>query len=70
MEEVSAREGWDWQISLTESPDREILACAGCVAATSDGPLLDRCGSWVALAEAVVRAHAPQAAIVDLGPRR
>jgi hypothetical protein len=66
MEEMSARRGWPWQVSLTDSPDREILARTGGVAASSDGPVLDRCGSWVALGEAVVRAHAPQAWIIDL----
>jgi len=67
MEEASGRRGWPWQVSLADSPDREILARPGCVAVTSDGPILDRCGPWVPLAEAVVKAHAPRAWIVDLG---
>jgi hypothetical protein len=67
IQEISDRRGWPWEISLTDSPDREILARVGCIAATSDGPVLDRCGSWVPLTEAVVKVHAPGAWIVDLG---
>ena len=67
MEVVAAQAGWPWQVRLADNPDREVLASTGWVAASSDGAILDRCGPWVALSEAIVAAHAPAAWIVDLG---
>jgi hypothetical protein len=66
LDSLSTEEGWPWEVLLVDNPDRALLA-QGWIVASSDGPVLDACGPWVALAETVVRRCAPRAWIIDLG---
>ncbi len=65
MEDLARKNAWPWEVRLVRNPDAE-LASAGEVTATSDGAVLNDCGSWVNLAGALVEERIPNAWIVDL----
>jgi len=65
MEAVATEHGWDWEVELAASPDRE-LAATDCPVATADSAVLDRCRRWVNLARYTVESRVPGAWIVDL----
>jgi hypothetical protein len=67
IEDLAAHAAWPWHVRLTDSPDRELVTRSGGIIATSDAAVLDRCGAWVPLSEAIVSTCAPAAWIVDLG---
>jgi hypothetical protein len=62
---LAATEGWDWSVELDDNPDRRLIEEGDFVAASSDAGVLDRCGSWVDLAGAVIAGLEP-VWIVDL----
>jgi hypothetical protein len=63
LRELAQQRALPWEVELVADPDRE-LARAEDPVATADGPLLDRCRSWVNLARAVVEEKVPEAWIV------
>jgi hypothetical protein len=65
--DLAARAGWRFEVVLTNSPDRELIAAAGAIVATSDAVVLDGCVAFTPLVEAAVARAAPGAWIVDLG---
>ena len=62
---LAAQRAWNWQVELTDSPDRELAAVAE-VIATADGPVLDRAGAWFDLAGEVLARRLPGAPVVHL----
>jgi hypothetical protein len=65
MAAAAERNGWKWDIRLSDSPDA-VLKKTGLAVASSDSAILDACGGWVNLAGAIVEAKVPSAKIVDL----
>lgn len=59
-----------WSAEVVPDPDA-VLAAPGdtpdAISVTADAGILDRCGTWVNLARALVDAGAPEAIVVDLG---
>ncbi len=61
-----------WNIELVDSPDAVLRAYKleahvdPSPIVTADSAVLDRCGLWVNLASEIIRAHIPDAWIVDL----
>lgn len=49
LREEAAARGWNWEVELVDSPDRELIAFAGLIA-TADSAILDRCRAWLNLA--------------------
>ncbi len=70
LRETGEARAWPWQVELVASPDRVLREAAGetgaVVVATSDSAILDACGAWVDLAQAVVGVACGDARIVDL----
>jgi len=64
--EESARNGWDWSITLDNNPDR-VLAASPAVAVSSDSWVIDHAGRWTNLADALLRERLPGAEIVRMG---
>ena len=62
---LAAERAWNWQVELSDSPDRE-LAAAHEVIATADGPVLDRSGAWFDLAGEVLARRLPGAPVLHL----
>jgi hypothetical protein len=63
--ETAEREGWNWSVELVDNPDTALKAFADIVA-TADSAILDRCASWLNLAQIVIDTHSPTARIIDL----
>lgn len=59
--------GWPITVTLDPSPDARLIAADGLVI-TADGAILERCQRWLLLSPALVAAHAPHAAVIDLAP--
>ena len=55
-----------WSAEVVPDPDA-VLVRPGAAVATADAGILDRCGEWVSLARALVKAGAPGAFVVELG---
>ena len=66
MEQVAAERGWNWQVQLVVDPDY-ILSRTPKVIATADSVILDRCERWANLARQIIRAHVPDAWMIELG---
>jgi hypothetical protein len=62
---LASERRWNWQVELSNSPDRE-LAVVTEVIATADGPLLDRSGAWFDLAGEVLARRLPGAPVLHL----
>ena len=62
---LASERAWNWQVELSDSPDRELAAVAE-VIATADGPLLDRSGAWFDLAAEVLARRLPGAQVLHL----
>lgn len=65
--ELAAARGWPWEVELVPDPDPILAARPGCVVATADSVILDRCASWFNLAAAVVDHAAPDCFRINLG---
>ena len=65
MRTLASEHGWDWDVRLVKNPDAELVEREEPVA-TSDAPVLDRCGAWCNLAREVVGSGVPESWIVDL----
>jgi hypothetical protein len=65
IRELAERNGWEWEIKLTISPDAELIK-GDTVAASSDSVVLDRCRKWVNLARAIIESKLPQSWIINL----
>ncbi|MFQ5600051.1 MAG: DUF434 domain-containing protein [Candidatus Krumholzibacteriia bacterium] len=59
--------GWNWKAELETNPDA-VLSGSEHVVVSSDGAVLDACGSWFNLAGVVVGACANRVFLVDLSP--
>ena len=66
IEAVGAQHSWEWKIELVPNPD-PVLIAASEIVATADSVILDGCRRWCALAERAVRAHVPNAWLLELG---
>ena len=56
----------EWTVELTDRTDA-LLAESGCIVASADSAILDRCDRWVNLARILVEASIADAWIVDFG---
>jgi len=65
--QLARKSQWKWEIQLLPSPDAE-LAKTHLTVATSDSAVLDRCGSWVNVARAIIEEKLPNTSLVDLSP--
>jgi hypothetical protein len=63
--EIAGKNGWEWEIKLTISPDAELIK-GDIVAASSDSVILDGCKRWVNLARTIIETKMPQVWMVDL----
>lgn len=66
MESMARERGWPWEVHLVQDPDPVLAGVQGIVA-TSDGPVLDGCSSWLNLARTAVQERLPGAWFLDLG---
>jgi hypothetical protein len=57
----------NWNAEVVPDPDI-LLSQPGAPVATADSVILDRCGSWINLARAIVATGIPDAFIAELGP--
>jgi len=62
---LASQRAWNWQVELSDSPDRELAAVAE-VIATADGPVLDRAAAWFDLAGEVLVRRLPGAPVLHL----
>ena len=69
LRDRAAASGWSWEVTTATSPDAEIVDAAGCIAASSDSWILDRCGPWIDLPRAAITGAGAEPWIVDLGSR-
>ena len=53
------------EVELVYNPDK-LLSESLEIIATADSVILDRCARWTNLSASVIRAHVPQAHILDL----
>jgi len=63
--ELARENGWDWEIQLLLSPDRELIK-TDAIVASSDSVVLDGCRRWVNLAQAIIEEKLPKTRLVDL----
>ena len=63
--ELARKNGWNWEIELLPSPDRELIKTE-LVAASSDGVVLDGCKKWVNLAAEIIKRKLPLTEVMDL----
>ncbi|MGA9998264.1 MAG: DUF434 domain-containing protein [Pyrinomonadaceae bacterium] len=65
VREMSAEQGFDWNVETVFSPDAEIIS-SDKIAVTSDSLILDRAGRWVNLHAYLIENYLPQSWLVDL----
>jgi len=65
IRELAEKNGWKWEIKLSISPDAE-LSKTDLTVVSSDSVVLDRCKSWVNLADAIIERKLPQVSLIDL----
>jgi hypothetical protein len=63
--EIAGKNGWDWEIKLTISPDAELIK-GDHPAASSDSVILDGCKRWVNLARAIIESRLPNSWVAEL----
>jgi len=63
--EIAGKNGWEWEIKLTISPDAELIK-GDHPAASSDSVILDGCKRWVNLARAIIETKMSRVWMVDL----
>jgi hypothetical protein len=65
IEEIAAKNGWPWQVKLSQSPDAELIKSDRTIV-SSDSVILDSCKSWVNLATEIFEKKLPSAKVIDL----
>lgn len=63
--ELAQKNGWNWEIRLSISPDAELIK-TDLTAASSDSVVLDACKRWCNLARAIIEEKVPETRLVDL----
>ncbi|MFC1677099.1 DUF434 domain-containing protein [Planctomycetota bacterium] len=63
--EIANKHNWNWQIELSQNPDKP-LSETDSIAATSDGIILDNCKTWLNLAAEIIKQKLTSAEIIDL----
>jgi hypothetical protein len=63
--ELAQKNKWNWQIDLSLSPDKELIA-ADAIVVTSDSIVLDDCKSWLNLCAAIIKAKIPAAWVINI----
>lgn len=71
LRELAAAHNWPWESSTAPSPDGALTRMsADTIICSSDAALLDRTTVWLDLAGEIVRAHLPDAWIIDIRPEQ
>ena len=65
MYEVVGENRWEWDVKLSQNPDKELIETDRIVV-TSDSDVLDKCGRWSNLAEYVIEHSISSTKMVDL----
>jgi len=65
--ELAQKNGWNWQIRLSLSPDAELIKTDRIVAST-DSVILDGCERWTNLTTEIISQRLPSVTVTDLGP--
>jgi len=65
IRELAEKNGWDWEIRLSISPDAELKK-SDAVVATSDSVVLDECKTWLNLAADIITQKLPSATVIGL----
>ena len=65
MYEVIEKNGWGWDVELSQNPDKELIATDRIVV-TSDSVILDKCGRWSNLTEYIIEHSISSTQMVDL----
>ena len=65
---VAERNGWDWQVEVVYSPDHMLVETEEIVV-TADSEVLNRCGRWFNMAEAIRETEIDDCFLVDLSLR-
>lgn len=65
LEEIAQKNGWSWQVKLSQSPDAELKK-SDCAIASSDSAILDNCNCWLNLATAIIDNKIQSAKIILL----
>jgi len=63
---ISDENGWGWNFVVANNPDKTLVVTDEIVA-TSDSVILDARGSWINLARLIIKAHIPDARVIDMG---
>jgi hypothetical protein len=66
IEALATERGWPWTVELQDAPDRTLAGAKGCVVASSDGNVLDRCEAWIGLPELALARAGVNAWVVQL----
>ena len=65
MYELIEKNGWEWDVELSQNPDKELIRTERIVV-SSDSDVLDKCGRWTNLAEYITVSDIDSAHIIDL----
>jgi hypothetical protein len=65
MYEVIEKNGWRWDVELSQNPDKELIETDRIVV-SSDSDVLDKCGRWINLAEYIIEHSISSTQMVDL----
>jgi len=65
LQELAERKGWDWKLQLEYNPD-EILKEGTLPVISSDSAVLDKCKTWINLAEELIKTRIPETWLIDL----
>jgi hypothetical protein len=66
MYELIEKNGWEWDVELSQNPDKELIGTERIVV-SSDSDVLDKCGTWSNLAKYITERNIGSARIIDLG---
>lgn len=69
IRELSAEQGFDWNVETVFNPDSEIIS-SNKIAVTSDSFILDSVGRWVNLHSFLIENYLPRVWLVDLRDQR
>jgi hypothetical protein len=63
--ELSDRNGWNWKVELSNSPDAELIK-TDLVVVSSDSVIIGRCRRWINFARLIIESKLPQVWLIDL----
>jgi len=63
--QLAEEHDWPWDVQLLLNPDTALKETSDIVA-TSDSVILDHCGQWINLAEAIIAETLPKTTVIDL----